>query len=106
MEKESRLFNAISEALIGYEKNNITVLSVIRPLDITGHSPINKDKSVMEEWTSVSVNIQIRGREFISNGIYTDASFMILSALFNLTYDYENNVFKANISYMPQFQKM
>lgn len=106
MEKESRLFNAISEALIGYEKNNITVLSVIRPLDITDHSPINKDKSVMEEWTSVSVNIQIRGRELTSDGIYIETNFKILSALFNLTYDYDNNVFKANISYMPQFQKM
>lgn len=105
MEKESRLFNAISEALIGYKKDNIIVLRVISP-SITDHTPTDKDESVMEEWTSVSVNIQIRGRELTSDGIYIEANFMILSALFNLTYDYDNNVFKANISYMPQFQKM
>ena len=105
MEKESRLFNAISEALIGYKKDNIIVLRVISP-SITDHTPTDKDESVMEEWTSVKLDISIRGREQTDDKAYIETNFKILSALFNLTYDYENNVFKANISYMPQFQKM
>lgn len=85
MEKEELLFRAINTALSGYEKDGITITRVNSLPEIKYHSPADKDESLIEEWTGVTVDVSVRGKRMDEGGCI-EGNYRVENASFHLNY--------------------
>lgn len=98
MEKEEKLFAAICKVLNSYKKDGITITQINSQPEIIAHLPKDKDKSYMEDWKEVTINILVKGKKAgEDNNGHTEKNYRVENAKFKVNYNLKDEYFTAEV---------
>ena len=94
--KRTKLIEAVTNVLKGYEKDGIKIIDIHGHPFISSHLPMARDDSYMDRWEKINITAHVRCAENYDNWVY-ETNYGITSAKLTISYDAESDMFAIDV---------